>query len=351
MSMRYFDSIESGDVYEITLSSGRGMEAKILSLGAALRSLSLPDMSGRIRDIVLGFDKAEEYLMSPAYFGATVGRFCGRIAGSCFELNGKTCELVPNEGNNQLHGGPFGFSRQLWTPLPVSESEVRFRLISPDGDMGYPGTVNAEVCYRLSDDSLIIDYTAETDAATVISLTNHSYFNLRGHDSGSVGSLTLRLAADRYTPTDASLIPTGEICPVEGTALDLRQETALDEILKHPQLQRTNGLDHNFVLGKESVKARLADPESGLAMSVYTDRPAVQIYTAGALGLVTGKGGVVYKNHQGICLETQGFPDAMHHEAFPSPVLRPGERWQSRTVYRFTGLGRIRRRRAAMIWM
>ena len=351
MSMRYFDTIEAGDVYEVTISNGRGMEAKILSLGASLRSLTLPDMSGRIRDVVLGYDRAEDYLLSRAYFGATVGRFCNRIAGASFELDGKTVTLEPNQGKHQLHGGPFGFSRQLWTPLPVSESEVRFRLISPDGDMGFPGTLNVEVSYRLSSDALIIDYTAETDAPTVVSLTNHSYFNLRGHESGAVDAMTLRVPSEYYTPTDDALIPTGEICPVAGTSLDLREEATLGEILRRPGLEKTNGLDHNFVLGSGSAKACLRDPDSGLAMQVHTDRPAMQIYTAGGLGLVTGKEGVIYKNHQGICLETQGFPDAMHHDTFPSPVLRPDERWQSRTVYRFTGLGRIRRRHAAMIWM
>ena len=353
MNMRYFGNCPAGEVHEITLTNSRGMEAKVLSLGAALRSLVLSDESGRKRDVVLGFDSAEEYFFSGTYFGATVGRFCNRIAGAAFDLDGKHYTLPANDGPNQLHGGPIGFSRQVWLALPVSENEARFRLFSPDGDMGFPGNVSAQVTYRLTEDSLVIEYEAETDAPTLLNLTNHSYFNLEGHASGLVGAHRLQLFAESYTPADAALIPTGEIRPVEGSILDLRTEKAVSELITAPELSATGGLDHNFVLSGSAdlPAARLTSPDGVLSMEVFTDCPGVQVYTAAGLGPVSGKDGVIYEDHQGICLETQGFPDAVHHANFPSTVLRPGEVWHSRTEYRFHGVSKIRRRRAAMLWV
>jgi aldose 1-epimerase len=353
MSMRYFGNCPAGEVHELTLSNGRGLEAKLLTLGAVIRSLNVWDEAGRKRDVVLGYDTAEEYFSGDSYFGAAVGRFCNRIAGAAFDLDGKHYELPANEGKNQLHGGPGGFSYQIWTPLPVSESEARLRLYSPDGDMGFPGNLSAEVTYRLTEDSLVIEYKAETDAPTVLNLTNHSYFNLAGHASGSIGQHRLWLNADRYTPADEALIPTGEIRPVTGSLLDYTREKPLEEALAAAEFGRTHGLDHNFVLsGDVDVPAaRLTEPDGRLSMEVFTDRPAVQVYTAGGLGPVPGKEGAVYEEHQGICLETQDFPDAVHHENFPSAVLRPGEAWHSRTVYRFQGISQIRRRRAKLLWV
>ena len=353
MSMHYFGSVPMGDVYEVTITNGRGMEAKILSLGAALRSLILTDENGEKRDVVLGYDLAEAYLYSSTYFGATVGRFCNRIGGAAFDLDGRRCELPANEGKNQLHGGPAGFSRQLWTPLPVSESEAIFRLFSPDGDMGFPGNVNVQVTYRLTGDSLELEYQADTDAPTVLNLTNHSYFNLSGHASGSIGKHRLQLAAEAYTPTDAGLIPTGEIRPVAGSILDLKEGKELENLLSAPELSATGGLDHNFVLSgnPDSPAAQLSAADSPLRLTLYTDQPGVQVYTAGGLGMEPGKDGAVYQAHQGICLETQGFPDAMHHENFPSVVLRPGGGWKSRTVYSFQGVSQIRRRKAKLLWV
>ncbi|MBO4873218.1 MAG: galactose mutarotase [Lachnospiraceae bacterium] len=351
MSMQYFGSCPAGEVHELTISNGRGLEAKVLSLGATLRSLLVTDESGRRRDVVLGYDSAEEYFFGEAYFGATVGRFCNRIAAPGFELDGKCFVLPPNEGKNQLHGGPFGFSRQIWTPLPAGEDRAVFRLISPDGDMGFPGNLMVQVTYRLTEESLVIEYEAETDAPTVLNLTNHSYFNLSGHESGSVGGHRLKLTADFFTPTDEQMIPTGEIRPVSGSVLDLRTEKTVGELISAPELKTTQGLDHNFVLsGSDAVPAAwLKAPDGTLSAEVYTDRPAIQVYTAGFLGNVPGKNGAVYADHQGICLETQGFPDAVHHPNFPSPVLRAGEVWRSRTEYRFRGASRVRRRKAVMI--
>ena len=351
MNMRLFGSLDCGDVYELTLTNGRGMEAKILSLGAALRSLTVTDEAGRKRDVVLGYDTAEEYFFGDSYFGATVGRFANRIAGARFTLDGKEYRLPANEGANQLHGGPFGFTRQLWTAVPLNDSEAVFRLVSPDGDMGFPGTLSLEVGYQLTEDSLVIRDQAETDAPTVLNLTNHSYFNLNGHDSGSTAEHVLWLNAGAYTPTDEQLIPTGEIRSVSGTALDLREEKRLGELLSDPVFQRTNGPDHNYVLDPGPVQARLKEPDGTLTLEVITDQPGLQLYAAGGLSGEAGKDGAVYEAHQGICLETQGFPDAVHHGNFPSPVLRPGEIFRSQTVYRFSGISRRRRRKAALLWV
>ena len=353
MNMRSFGTTTAGEVHELTIRNAYGMEARILTLGAALRSLTVFDEEGQKRDIVLGYDTAEAYSVGSEYFGATVGRCCNRIAGPDFELDGKNYPLVLNEGGNQLHGGPFGFSRQIWMALPLGESEAAFRLYSSDGDMGFPGNVSVQVTYRLTEDSLIIEYEAESDAPTLMNLTNHSYFNLSGHDSGSVASHRLRLNADLYTPTGPDLIPSGEIRSVKGSCLDLREGRLLGEILEDAFLSATQGLDHNFVLtgDKDLPFAVLSDPEEKIVMEAFTDRPAVQIYTAGGLRDVRGKDGALYQSHQGICLETQGFPDAVHHKDFPSVVLPAGEKWHSKTQYRFKGFSRIRRKKPVMIWV
>ncbi|MBP3729138.1 MAG: galactose mutarotase [Lachnospiraceae bacterium] len=352
MSMTLFGQVPEGDVYQVCLRNRRGFEAKIISLGASLRSLKVPDAKGRLRDVVLGYDEAAAYEKNPYYFGATIGRYAGRIAGAAFEWEGRQYRLEANEGKNQLHGGPYGFSSRLWMPIVISEQEVLFRLVSPAGEMGFPGRVDVELRYRLAGNALHMEYQAFCDETTPLSLTHHSYFNLGGHDSPSVGQHRLQIFADRYTPTGADMIPTGEIRPVEGSCLDLRQPVKLQELLEAEELSKTRGLDHNFVLNPSSgPKAILFAPEDELSMEVYTDRPGLQVYTAGFLGEEYGKEGAFYRPGQGICLETQGFPDAMHHENFPSCLLRPGELWHSETIYRFEGSGISDSRKAQMIYL
>ncbi|MBQ4425815.1 MAG: galactose mutarotase [Lachnospiraceae bacterium] len=340
MNMRYFGSCEAGDVQLITLKSpAGGMEAEILTLGATLRALRVPDKNAALRDVVLGYDSAEAYFRGGAYFGATVGRFANRIAGAAFELDGKTYRLSANEGVNQLHGGPDGFHRRIWTPIILNEAEAVFRLSSPDGDMGFPGNLSVEVLYSLAvPGELRLEYKAVSDRKTVVSLTNHSYFNLNGHASGEVGDHFLSAAALSYTPTGAGLIPTGEILPVEGTAMDLRMGRTLADVFDDPRLAATRGYDHNFML-EPGVKeaACLTSPESGLSLHVITDCPAMQIYTAGFTGEQAGKDGAVYQDHNAVCLETQIGPDAMHHDNFPSPVLEAGREYHSETIYCFKG--------------
>ena len=352
INMRLFGQVPEGDVYEVILENRRGLRASILTLGATLRSLQVPDAEGSLRDVVLGYDTAEEYYKGDCYLGATVGRFANRIGGAAFTLNGKEYRLTANEGKNQLHGGPDGFFRRLWTPIVKSGTEALFRLTSPDGDMGFPGQVEAEVCYRLEGNVLRISYRASCTEATPFSLTNHSYFNLAGHAAGPVDGHRLTLRADHYTPTDAEMIPTGEIRPVDGTPLDLRESVALGTLWDVPDLARTCGLDHNFVLQPgDGPAAVLSEPGSGLSLEVYTDRPAIQIYTAGFLAQAPGKDGAPYGPHHAVCLETQAFPDAVNHANFPSCILQPGEVWESETVYRFEGAGLAKGRRAQMIYM
>ena len=351
MGMRFFDHCSAGDVQEISLKGPTGIEADILSLGATLRCLRVPDKDGKIRDVVLGYDTAQSYYEGNSYFGATVGRFANRIAGAKITLDGKEYPLAANERGNQLHGGPDGFSRRNWTVVVLNEEEALFRLYSPDGDMGFPGWLEAEVRYSLAvPGELHLYYRAVSDKKTVISLTNHTYFNLNGHDAGSAASHRLQVAADAYTPADVELIPTGEICPLDGEAVDLRKERRLSELFADPRLAAVGGLDHNYVLrpGK-GEKAVLSSEESGLRLSGFTDRPGLQVYTASGLGEERGKAGAVYHRQAAVCLETQAFPDAMHHENFPSVILEAGEVWESETVYRFEGGKPPKKKRAGHI--
>lgn len=270
---------------------------------------------------MLGYDTQAEYQHHDGYLGAVVGRFANRIGGARFALNGREYRLRANEGENQLHGGAVGFSHRLWTVEAASGERAVFTLESPDGDEGYPGSLRVRVSYVLQGASLRIVYEALSDADTVCSLTNHSYFNLAGHASGSAAGQELCIEADAYTPVDASLIPTGEIAPVVGTALDFRCMRPIG-----------SGYDHNFVL-RGGVHARSA--ESGITMAVTTTMPGLQLYTAGVLTERRGKGGAVYARGHGFCLETQHFPDAPNKPWFPSPLLRSGEHYRQETVFAF----------------
>jgi len=327
----------------VTLSNRHGMVAKITSYGAIITELHVPDRQGQLTNVVLGFDNLDRYLQGHPAFGATIGRVANRIAGAKFTLDGRDYPLAANIGPHHIHGGRAGFHQRVWEtrPLPpgADRSAVEFRYLSVDGEEGYPGNLQVRVTFTLTDDNeLRIDYAAETDKATPVNLTNHSYFNLAGH--GDVLGHLLEIAADRYTPSDRALIPTGEIAPVAGTPLDFTTPKTLgsriDGLRPHP-----NGYDHNYVLnsggGTLAFAARAMDPVSGRVLEAWTTEPGVQLFTANGLdGRIVGTGGVVYPRHAGFCLETQHFPDAINQPHFPPVVLRPGATFRSTTVFRFS---------------
>ena len=330
------------EIQQFTLRNAKGALAKVITYGATLTELWMPDKSGKNADIVLGFDNIAGYLTDHPYFGATVGRYANRIARGQFQLDGRTYSLFINNGPNSLHGGKAGFNRKVWKAEPVGLAHgaaVRFTYVSEDGEEGYPGTLTVHVTYELSDENeLKISYAAATDKPTVINLTNHSYFNLSGAGSGDVLKDVLQLDADRYTPVDSTLIPTGELKSVEGTPFDFRKPTAIGE--RYAQVPGTGGYDHNFVLNGEAGTLRksgeLYDPISGRLMELRTTEPGVQIYMAiGLDGSIKGIGGA-YQKFGALCLETQHFPDSPNHPSFPATLLRPGNDYQSETIYKFS---------------
>ena len=334
---------EGAAVQLFTLTNARGMVAKVTSYGAILTELHVPDRAGQATNVVLGFDNLAQYLQGHPGFGATIGRCANRIGGARFTLDGTEYKVAANNGRHHIHGGPKGFDKKVWQAraLPASEQEVavEFSHLSPDGEEGYPGNLQVTVRYTLtSANELRIDYGATTDKPTVINLTNHSYFNLAG--SGDVLGHELQIFADRYTVADADLIPTGEIVPVKGTALDFTTPQTIgariDQLRPQP-----NGYDHNYVLnpskdGTPVLAARAKDPRSGRVMETLTTEPGVQLYTANWLdGRMKGVGGIAYGRHAGFCLETQHYPDSINKPAFPSVILRPGGTFKSVTIYRF----------------
>jgi len=334
---------DGADVKIHTLTNGKGMVAKITEYGAILTEVWVPDRAGQLTNVVLGFDNLGQYLKGHPFFGATTGRVANRIAKGKFTLDGREYILAVNNGPNHLHGGLKGFDKKLWKSRALPETDksvaVEFSYTSPDGEEGYPGTLVVKVTYTLTDDNeLRIDYEATTDKATIVNLTNHSYFNLGG--SGSILDHVLQINADRYTATDAGLIPTGELAPVKGTGLDFTQPRRIgDRIADYASLAK--GYDHNFVLnhggGKLGLAARVHEPKSGRVMELSTTEPGVQLYTANHLDAkTTGVGGVKYGQHQAFCLETQHFPDSINQPAFPSVVLRPGQTFKSATAHKFS---------------
>ena len=336
-TVRSFGQCSLGEVHRIQLSDGAGMTVDVLSLGAAVHSITLPDQNGVLTDVCLGYDTPQEYLRNDAYLGACIGRCANRIAGACFSIHGQDYPLTANEGNNQLHGGLQGFDKKIWE-FHIQDNSVTFFLHSSHLEEGYPGNLDVAVTYALTRPGCLeIGYHAQSDQDTVVNLTNHSYFNLGGHAGDGIEEQLLSLAASRYTPCGAGNIPTGEIRPVAGTPLDLRQPTRLGACLQHPALESTRGLDHNFVLDQQhkGPAALLWCPRTGIAMEMETDQEGVQVYTAGFLSQRQGKGGATYGPGQAVCLEAQHFPDAVHHENFPSPVLHAGEAYTQHTQYRF----------------
>jgi aldose 1-epimerase len=326
-----------GTIERVTLATDGGVVAKLTNLGAILTELWVPDQTGAMGNIVLGFDAVDGYLDEHPYFGSTVGRVGNRIGGAQFELDGVEYRVTANEGAHHLHGGASGFHGRLWEMAPQGERAVAFRLRSPDGDEGYPGNLDTTVCYTLEDDGLRIDYEATTDAPTPVNLTNHSYFNLAG--SGTIVDHVLEIAADYDTPTDDLMIPTGVVAPIAGTGIDFTSPTRIGDRIDQ-YLDHANGYDHNFVLrgggGELAFAARVSEPTSGRVLEVWTTEPAMQLYTGNWLdGTLAGTGGVTYPTHGGVCLETQHYPDSVNHPQFPSTILRPGEVYRSTTIYRF----------------
>ena len=342
-----FGTTKSGQSAALyTLTNARGHEVRISTLGGTIVSLMVPDRDGKVEDVVLGFDALRDYEERSPFFGCITGRYANRIAGGKFELDGRTYSLAVNNGPNHLHGGIVGFDKKIWKARTEKSGDAVTLILShtsPDGDEGYPGALTCEVAYAWTNsDDLRIDYTATASAPTVLNLTNHSYFNLAGHDGGRILDHQLKLNADAFTPTDATAIPTGEIRPVEGTPFDFRTAQRIGDRIDSPDQQTKWGFgyDHNFVVngsaGRLRPCAELSDPASGRVMTVRTTEPGVQLYTANFMDNLKGKGGAVYPKRGAVCLETQHYPDSPNKPEFPSTVLRPGETFRSTTEFAFS---------------
>lgn len=324
------------DAYLYTICCGQ-LQANLTDFGATLVNLFVPDAAGNMADVVLGFDSPAAYAASDTYFGATVGRNANRIRNAAFIINNKTYRLYANEGENNLHSGPDGYERRLWKVIRQQEDRITFSLHSPHGDQGFPGNADITVTYILEADCLHIVYDAVSDRDTVFNLTNHSYFNLAGHDHPEKAmEQILSMPARFFTPADSQSIPTGQCQPVEGTPFDFRLPKPIGRDIgqDHPSLLLQAGYDHNFEVFCNPC-AYLTDPGSGRCMSVSTDCPGIQFYAANYTDTV-GKGGVPYPKRSGICLETQYFPDAVHHPEWKQPIVKAGEKYHSVTTYRFS---------------
>ncbi|WP_329133958.1 aldose epimerase family protein [Streptomyces sp. NBC_00670] len=337
-------------VYRWSLENG-ATRMKVLSYGGIVQSLEIPDRHGRHANVSLGFDDLGDYVASSPYFGATIGRYGNRIAKGRFTLDGTTYQLSVNDGENTLHGGAKGFDKRVWDVEPFTRGAdvgLRLHYTSADGEEGFPGTLKVQVTYTLNrHGDWRIDYAATTDKATVVNLTNHTYYNLAGEGSGDIYDHELTLAASRYTPTDAGLIPTGELARVSGTPFDFRRAKAIGRDLRagHPQQVTAKGYDHNWVLDKGVTEepehvATLRDPSSGRTLRIATDQPGVQFYSGNFLdGTLVGTSGRTYRQGDALALETQHFPDSPNQPSFPSTVLRPGQTYRTTTVHSF-GAGR-----------
>lgn len=324
-----FGTTPDGETVSVISLDNDMISCKVLTYGATLHSLCVPDRSGNPVDVVLGYDTLREYMVNDGYLGATVGRFANRIAGARFSLNGKEYLLTANDGANHLHGGRTGFSHRIWTPVCCTCDSVTLALTSSDGEEGYPGNLHIKVTYAIHNDTLLIRYHAVSDADTPCSLTNHSYFNLSGHNSGPVLDQTIQIFAQSYTPTDSQSIPLGMAAPVEGTPMDLRKPVRIGEHIDDDfsQLVQGHGYDHNYVLdGAENTlrpAAVAASEKTGITMRVYTTQPGVQLYTANFLAEGRrGKGSCTYGPRHAFCLETQHFPDSPNQKGFPCAILK-----------------------------
>jgi len=338
-----FGTMPDGTAVDIYTLKSDAVEARITNYGATIVAIKTADRNGKVGDIVLGYDTLDGYLKDgKTYFGAIVGRYGNRIAHGRFVIDGKTYQIPKNNNENALHGGPDGFDKRVWTGREIPDG-VEMTLVSKDGDQGFPGTLTAHVRYTLHHNALRIDYSVSTDKATVVNLTNHSYFNLTGVGSGTILNDEMMIAADKFTPVDAGLIPTGELAPVEGTPFDFRKSTVIGKRIHddNEQLRIAGGYDHNWVLrganGEVKTAARAYSPASGRVLTVTTTEPGVQFYSGNFLdGSFKGHGGAVFTKNTGLCLETQHFPDSPNHPSFPSTLLKPGEPRHSMTTFTFT---------------
>ncbi|MCX5634138.1 MAG: galactose mutarotase [Phycisphaerae bacterium] len=325
------------------LKNKTGLKAKLISFGATLVSLEVPDKSGRPADIVLGYDDLAGYMNDKCYFGCTVGRFANRIANAKFTLDGKEYKLAANDGKHHLHGGIRGFNRAPWQGQAFEKDNVCgviFKYLSPDGEEGYPSNLDVSVTYTLTDDDeLQISYEAAADKKTIVNLTNHSYFNLAGHNGGDILSHQIYINADRITVVDGSYIPDGRIRPVEDTEFDLTEPRPIGENIGKFRL----GYDFNYILNKPSpaelsYAAKVVEPKCGRVLEIYTTEPAIQFYTGNFLDGIKGKSGAVYKKYGALCLETQHFPDSPNQPDFPSVALEPGDVYRHLTVHKFSAV-------------
>lgn len=347
ISKRAFGNTSEGlptDLY--TLKNDKGVEMEVTNYGGIVVALRVPDRDGNLDDVVLGHDSLEAYQTESPYFGALVGRYGNRIAKGKFTLGGIEYYCAQNQGENHLHGGLVGFDKKVWKTTEEKGAEhvaLVMTLISPDGDEGYPGELSVTVVYTLNNNNEFqIDYSATTDKTTVVNLTHHSYFNLSGNKKlSNVLDGHLMIKGDHYTEVDEGLIPTGKLLPVEGTVMDFNEFCSIRQKIENhePELLIGGGFDHNWALnnpeGNLTYVARMVEPESGRALELYTTAPGMQFYTGNSLGGVVGKGGLVYENYTGFCMETQHFPDSPNHFNFPSTVLHPDETYKHTTVHRF----------------
>ena len=346
---RLFGTTSDGQAVKLfTLKNKSGAELQVINFGAIVLSLKVPDRNGQLADVTLGCDQLSDYESKTPYFGAVVGRYGNRIAKGQFTLEGQTYTLATNNGPNALHGGLKGFDKVVWQAQAVQDGDgpaVEFSYLSKDGEEGYPGSLAVKMVYTLTDkNEFKIQYTATTDKPTVVNITHHSYFNLAGAGEGDILGHEMMINADRFTPVDATLIPTGELKPVQGTPMDFTKPMAIGARVNqdNEQLKFGGGYDHNWVInqqqaGELTAAVRVVEPKSGRVLEVLTTEPGVQFYCGNFLdGTLTGKGGKVYKHRYGFCLEPQHFPDTPNHTNFPSCVLQPGQTYTQTTIYRFS---------------
>jgi aldose 1-epimerase len=353
ISSEPWGSVDGQAVSRYTLKNCNRMEVKILTYGGILQSIAVPDRRNKVANVTLGFDNLADYVAKSPYFGCITGRYANRIALGTFTLDGVTYHLPINNPPNSLHGGTKGFDKRVWDATPITTgSSVGLKLsyTSPDGEQGYPGTLEAQVTYTLTKkNQIVMDYHATTDAPTIVNLTNHAYWNLAGEGTGDIYGHVLEIDADHYTPVDPTLIPTGAIDPVEGTPLDFTDPTAIGERIRNGfgQLVIGRGYDHNWVLNRRSptdtsliLAARVTEPTSGRILSIYTTEPGIQFYSGNFLdGTLVGTSGNMYRQGDGFALETQHYPDSPNHANFPSTVLRPGQEYKTQTIYQFSTNG------------
>lgn len=341
-----FQSEVNGDSTDLyVLKNANGVEVTLTNYGARIVSVMVPDRDGNMQDVVAGYDNVDDYVNTDNNFGATIGRYGNRIANGKITVDGVEYELPQNNFGHTLHGGPEGYDRQVFDAVQPDSQSVVFTYLSEDGEAGFPGNLNVKVTMTLTDDNAIdLQYEAETDKETVVNLTNHSYFNLSGDGNNTILDHLLMINADQFTPVDDTFMTTGEILPVEGTPMDFRVPTAVGERIdqyEYDQLKNGDGYDHNWVLNTNGdisqVSATVYSPATGIQLEVYTDEPGVQVYAGNFLdGTLTGKNGAVHTKRTAICLETQKYPDSPNKADWPSPYLKPGEKYTSRCIYKFT---------------